>query len=173
VERLRNKEKKYYDENPIKSSQICVIIFFFLHLIIESLQKRKCQVTVQTSLMTWIFYCLIGLEKNWITARIARWHIFKPKVPIWENFVGPWEGKWWDILWPIGIYYGHLLYTYLCPFGNLVYFTPVWYIVETQIWQPCSRPDMSMEDWCAKLFRCDATHCCKFFIICSLPKCQQ
>jgi hypothetical protein len=25
--------------------------------------------------------------------RVARWYIFKPKIPIWENFVGPVNGK--------------------------------------------------------------------------------
>jgi hypothetical protein len=25
-------------------------------------------------------------------ARVARWFIFKPKIPIWVNFGGPWNG---------------------------------------------------------------------------------
>jgi hypothetical protein len=25
--------------------------------------------------------------------RVARWFIFKPKIPIWVNFVGTWIGK--------------------------------------------------------------------------------
>jgi hypothetical protein len=40
--------------------------------------------------------------------RVARWFIFKPKIPIWVNFGGPYiDGK---ILWPFGIFYGHLGY---------------------------------------------------------------
>jgi hypothetical protein len=25
--------------------------------------------------------------------RVARWFLFKPKIPIWVNFGGPWKGK--------------------------------------------------------------------------------
>jgi hypothetical protein len=28
-----------------------------------------------------------------IHARVARWFIFEPKIPIWVNFGGPWIGK--------------------------------------------------------------------------------
>jgi hypothetical protein len=42
--------------------------------------------------------------------RVARWYVFKPKIPIWLNFGRPWNGKCWHILWP---------------FGNLV---ALWYI---------------------------------------------
>jgi hypothetical protein len=31
---------------------------------------------------------------------------FKPKIPIWVNFRGPWNGTCYIIL-PFGIYYGH------------------------------------------------------------------
>jgi hypothetical protein len=41
--------------------------------------------------------------------RVARWYIFKPKIQLWENFGGPWNGKGWCTLWPFGIYYGHLV----------------------------------------------------------------
>jgi hypothetical protein len=30
--------------------------------------------------------------------RVARWYIFKPKIPIRVNFGGPWNGKGWYIL---------------------------------------------------------------------------
>jgi hypothetical protein len=26
--------------------------------------------------------------------RVARWFIFKPKIPIWTKFGGPWNGKY-------------------------------------------------------------------------------
>jgi hypothetical protein len=54
--------------------------------------------------------------------RVARLRYgFEPKIPIWVNFGGPWNGKYWYILWPFGIF---------LPFGNLgvcnlVHFTPV------------------------------------------------
>jgi hypothetical protein len=38
---------------------------------------------------------------------------FRPKIPVWVNFGGPWSGKYWYILRPYGIFYGHLLqFTY-------------------------------------------------------------
>jgi hypothetical protein len=54
--------------------------------------------------------------------RVARWFIFKPKIPIWVNF-----GDWklfihflaiWNILQTFGIFYGHL-----------VHFVFIWYIL--------------------------------------------
>jgi hypothetical protein len=43
----------------------------------------------------------------------------------------------WYILWPFGIFYGHLVY--LWPFGilchRLVHFPPFWYVVPRKIWQ--------------------------------------
>jgi hypothetical protein len=35
--------------------------------------------------------------------RVARWFIFKPKIPIWVNFGGPWKES-------VGIFYDHLDY---------------------------------------------------------------
>jgi hypothetical protein len=79
--------------------------------------------------------------------RVARWYIFKPKIPIWVNIGGPWNGKCWYILWLYGILDSHLEYLtdiwyILWPFGtfcnNLVYVFPFWYVVPRQIWQPCS-----------------------------------
>jgi hypothetical protein len=52
-------------------------------------------------------------------SRVARWFIFKPKIPIWVNFRGPQIGKSWNILWPFGIF----------TYGYLVYFMTIWYIL--------------------------------------------
>jgi hypothetical protein len=41
---------------------------------------------------------------------VAKWYLFTPKIPIWINFGGPGDGKGLYILWPLGIYYGHLVY---------------------------------------------------------------
>jgi hypothetical protein len=49
--------------------------------------------------------------------RVARWYIFKPKIPIWVNLGGPRNGKLWDILFPFAMYWGHL-----------VYLRAIWYI---------------------------------------------
>jgi hypothetical protein len=31
-------------------------------------------------------------------SRVARWCIFKPKIPVWKKFGGPWNGKYCYIL---------------------------------------------------------------------------
>jgi hypothetical protein len=70
--------------------------------------------------------------------RVARWFVFKPKIPIWVNF----EGLAMENL---GIFYDHLVYVtaignILWPFGifcgHLVYFSPFWYFLPRKIWQP-------------------------------------
>jgi hypothetical protein len=43
-------------------------------------------------------------------------YIFKPKIPIWVNFVVSCNERCWEILWPSGLFY--------CRF---VYFMTVWY----------------------------------------------
>jgi hypothetical protein len=54
--------------------------------------------------------------------RVARWHSFKPKIPIWVIFGG---SRNWDV----GILYGHLVFfRYLCNVGHSVYFMVIWYI---------------------------------------------
>jgi hypothetical protein len=46
---------------------------------------------------------------------VARCFIFSQKIPIWEYFGGPWNGKCCYIFWlfgifyaPLGRFYGHL-----------------------------------------------------------------
>jgi hypothetical protein len=53
-----------------------------------------------------------------IPNRVARWFVFKPKIQIWVNFGGSWNGKSWYILEPFGLFY-----------GNWKYFMVVWYIL--------------------------------------------
>jgi hypothetical protein len=55
---------------------------------------------------TWVFLVLILSDHISVvvdTDRVARWYIFKPKIPFWVNFGGPWNGKF-------GTFYGHLEY---------------------------------------------------------------
>jgi hypothetical protein len=75
-----------------------------------------------------------------VWARVARWYIFKPKIPIWQFLMGLEMEK-------IGILNGHLehitdIWYIVWPFwqfcGNLVYFSPFWSIESRKIWQPCS-----------------------------------
>jgi hypothetical protein len=87
-----------------------------------------------------------------LSCRVARWYIFRPKIPIWENFRESSNGRYWYSLCPFGfllpfvIFYCHLVYfeafwCILLPFGiisdHLVHFV-IWYVVERKIWQPCS-----------------------------------
>jgi hypothetical protein len=45
-----------------------------------------------------------------VFARVARWHIFKPKILIWVYYGGSCNGRYWYILWPFGIFYSHVVY---------------------------------------------------------------
>jgi hypothetical protein len=49
-------------------------------------------------------------RQKWAQSRFARWYIFKPKIPIWINFVGPFNGKCWYILLPFALSYSHLVF---------------------------------------------------------------
>jgi hypothetical protein len=74
--------------------------------------------------------------------RVARWHIFKPKIQIWVNFGGYCNGRFWYILWPFGQFSGHLIYFmaiwYIFP--HLAYFSLFWFVAQRKIWQPwCER----------------------------------
>jgi hypothetical protein len=52
------------------------------------------------------------------STRVARWYVFIPNNTIWVIFVGSCNGRCWYILWPFGLFYGHL-----------VYFVVTWYIL--------------------------------------------
>jgi hypothetical protein len=45
---------------------------------------------------------LIGEER--CKSRVARGFLFRPKLPIWVYFGGPWNGKCCYIFWSFGIY---------------------------------------------------------------------
>jgi hypothetical protein len=88
--------------------------------------------------------------------RVARWHIFKPEIPIWVNF---WRDLQWNmfvrmliwsilllfgVFWSLGIFSGHLVYFVaiwyiLWPLGifysYLVYFSSLGYVVPSKIWR--------------------------------------
>jgi hypothetical protein len=82
---------------------------------------------------------LFSGDKRFIT-RVARWFVFKPKIPIWVNFWGPYIGECLYILWPFVI----LEIFYIWPFGtfciHFVHFFRFWYHVPRKIWQLCSLP---------------------------------
>jgi hypothetical protein len=58
-------------------------------------------------------------------SRVARWFVFKPKIPIWVNFGGRWYGRCWCIIWPFGLFYGHL--TYFTAFGYILRYFGIFY----------------------------------------------
>jgi hypothetical protein len=53
----------------------------------------------------------------YVTIGVARWYFFRPKIAIWVNFGGSFNGRCLSILWPFDIFYAHL-----------VYFDEIWYI---------------------------------------------
>jgi hypothetical protein len=75
-----------------------------------------------------------------VGSRVARWFIFKPKIPIWVNFGSPWNRKCCHILQPFGIHLHTSIWYNLWPFGivcgNLVYFFSFGLFGPRKIWQP-------------------------------------
>jgi hypothetical protein len=64
---------------------------------------------------------------------VARWHIVKPKILIWLFARGTCNGRCWYILWPHGLFCGHLVY-----FMFIWYFSTFWYATYTETnLQPC------------------------------------
>jgi hypothetical protein len=45
-----------------------------------------------------------------VLIRVARWHIFKAKIPILVIFEGSCNGRCWYIILPVGLFYGYLAY---------------------------------------------------------------
>jgi hypothetical protein len=58
------------------------------------------------------------------TIRVARWYVFRPEIPIWENFGVSCNRRGWCILRTLDIFYGHwyCLWAFGIVCGNLVYF---------------------------------------------------
>jgi hypothetical protein len=90
---------------------------------------------VKESLKTFHILDFLGSK-----GRVARWFkIFKPEIPMWVNFLGPYlDWKMLIYLMVILIFYEHLgyfmtIWYILCTFGNFFRF---WYHVRRKIWQP-------------------------------------
>jgi hypothetical protein len=76
---------------------------------------------------------IVLVEKCIMPTRVARWHIFKPKISIWVNFGESCNERCWYILWPFGILYGYLVYCMVIGYniwlyGICTYFMVIWYI---------------------------------------------
>jgi hypothetical protein len=88
--------------------------------------------------------------ETFLRLRVARWHIFKPKIPIWLNFGGSCNGRCWYILWPLGIFYRNLVYIcILWPFGilndYLVIFPRFGILYKAKSGNPVVRPSVSIQ----------------------------
>jgi hypothetical protein len=46
----------------------------------------------------------LTLDVSCLSIRVARWHTFKPKIPICVNFLGSGSGRGWYIIWPFGYF---------------------------------------------------------------------
>jgi hypothetical protein len=59
------------------------------------------------------------LSKTPVAARVARWFILRPKNAIREHFGESLSGRCWCILWTLGLFYGHLIYSMAIWYGLL------------------------------------------------------
>jgi hypothetical protein len=62
----------------------------------------------------WLGETDIGRIKTvtWVKSgdyRVARWYIFKPRIPIRVNFGGSSKSTCWYNFWPFGLFYGYLV----------------------------------------------------------------
>jgi hypothetical protein len=162
---FRRKYFKNYNIDP-RCSAYLPKLFYFKSLttfickkeIRYRLKSRAMQfvaITIRKVPTTFAQYKLCSLD-NTMGYRVARLHIFKPKIRIWVNFGGSCNGRCWSI-------FGHLAYVF---YGHLVYFVAIryilglydnfftfWYVVPNtiryvlprKIWQPWW--DMSSSLW--------------------------
>jgi hypothetical protein len=54
--------------------------------------------------------CLAESIPTGVRLRKDIWFIFNPKIPIWVNFEGLWNGEYWYVFWSFGKFLGHLVY---------------------------------------------------------------
>jgi hypothetical protein len=94
-----------------KKSEI-KLIFKFIKLGLPNTAQQASKRKNKYSLFFVILFCLWTKfpDSEIIATWVARWFVFKPKIPIWVNFGGPWNGKCFYILWPFGIFYWCLGY---------------------------------------------------------------
>jgi hypothetical protein len=83
--------------------------------------------------------CVLGngslYFRLWI--RVARWHIFKPKI--WINFVGSCNGSCWYIIYPFDLFCG---YFGIC---RLVYFMVIWHTFPVLVC--CPKKNLATLPW--------------------------
>jgi hypothetical protein len=92
-----------------------------------------------------------------VLVRVARWHIFKPKIPIWVNFGGSPNRRCWYVLRPFGLYFnGSLVYLLMLGkfYGYLVYFSRVGMLYQEKSGNPgaCCATQMRQSCICTYAF---------------------
>jgi hypothetical protein len=104
-----------------------------------------------------------ALKSDSVWARVARWHLFKPKIPIWVNFGGYYNGRCWNVLLPFGLFtaISYILWSFGIIYGYLVYFSPFWYVVPWKIWQPWNS-EHSRKAWYGQI-ETENVHTSKFW----------
>jgi hypothetical protein len=92
--RQKNPEPPQNKKNVKKCVVDCLrflyLILFCAHVLLDCPRKHFLENEISKN-----YACLTHQE---ILSSVARWFVFKPKIPIWENFGGPLNGKYWHIL---------------------------------------------------------------------------
>jgi hypothetical protein len=84
---------------------------------------------------------------------------FHTKNPNLGNFWGSWNGTLWSVLWPLGIFYGHLVY-FIAIWYSLWYIIPVLVLdqeksgnpgfnetfqsIRPSLWNPCTQKSIEI-----------------------------
>jgi hypothetical protein len=111
---------------------------------------RSPQKTIQRAQVEKLHICIPGCETSFPGAELVVTNrsqglpdgIFKnQKIPIWLNFGESCNGRCWYILWPIGLFYCHLVYIVAIWYILRIFgiFLRFWYVVPRKIRQPWCR----------------------------------
>jgi hypothetical protein len=73
------------------------------------MSRKKREINPMGSGRRWLHHCQKQKPSVGFSARVARRLVFSPKISIWVNFAGPQNGKYWNILWPFGIFHSNLV----------------------------------------------------------------
>jgi hypothetical protein len=69
----------------------------------------------------------IALSPDPVSTRVARWFLFRPKIPIWVYFAGSWNRKCCYIFWSFGIFYDHWVYIMAFTYFIVIFFPALVY----------------------------------------------